>query len=1541
MEGSMFPCADKDCDMVFPKKAKLDEHRRVAHQLQVTVKHNGDVFMIDRDCERMFRCPIGMGPPMAHKGVQDAGTATVIPCGDEIEVPDVLTKYSLAWNKRCKILICLECHVGVHVSEVWGHGTRAHAPFDYTKDEVKGDLIGYFDLVEGNVFPPDYRADLPCEPVQGLMCYNGYTCKLCNLTWPCKKTIDNHFSMKHAGGKYSSLYGTCLVNAEGFFDLPDLPTEDVRMLHCQRDKCQTLYLHNRTKSFAVLPHVPQFHVGWQPGVLEEQVVEESDPVKRLIEKLELDAVEMTDHGGDTSLEKEQANWIYVTGIHTYIQLMIESGKTVPELVIQVEGINSLEVMVPYIAAWIDKTMKRLHETGQLVKRLCMAETRHFSDPHCPSELEDNKGLMPLQEKASGLKYARILATFMWYLICQAETPLDPDYQLYNVTKASVLRLRDVVAPMRPPLKVPGQSDESDYTRITNNPVGKQVGKVLCSVFQVRTGGWSKQYQTPPMQFLALSTLKADGSYHDSSLLTHLIAAIQYATRLAFAEQYLDTPRGGFDPAADPLQPIKDDDRSLFDFLRKNGPGPFNCIRQLMHLVSTFVLSEALPDTTYWADSALEKLEVENKRVTISGIRNCIHLQQKKADADLAKLLKGCKMPAFDLDLYKEEPHSRKPFTNFLDHLGDEHRKYGHHLLKEWVRRKDVHGLLSDNWKSSMANNTSIYDPALWKRSAMLEWLDAFDRLQERLYFLYHVASGRFVFLMWYHKSRNITGKNKPRLTFLPKRHSMLWFYYLAFLRPTAIFFLKAVNSKDIASQMATKLWVHTRKGPLETSHFTNILKRKFAEGGIAQLGISGWRHVSVAIVDAHIKDHVDVLESGKNAIIDCQRGHNSATANASYGGTGGYDVDRESEKRYKAASKAMHRFWEIDGPVQSGIADPPTDNPIPAGELLELALEKYTGIRQAGTRTPFQADWLTMLFGRNHDMLVVARTGGGKSLGYMLPPLVEHSGITVVVQPLVALVTETLEMLKEKGINHIVFQAGAECVIEKWHRVVVCTTDAAAEEEFYGKLQRHKINQIIIDEAHCYKDDVTYRRYSSGVARLRQLNAPFVFMTATMQIGHEDYLYWLFCITNVKEFTEPTGRPELQFKTVRSSNWEAMIAQVGDIVTHSGLVDCDRNILFIENKKECNNAMDDLKKLYPNLSITKYYSKLEEGEGAANVKLWKTTPKCLMVATSGFGAGINYKHVRNVMIFGLPENDTEINKCFQEAGRAGRDMKAATVWLFETGKPEKGSFAEKIMDERRCIAETFAVPLDGEARDCTAVGCSNMCSHCTAKSASAGHKRKAIEEEELPLPGTQAMYLANVKRACVQANIVDQIALQIVKVRREMAGLCGYCLAKSHDETRHGDNGNKCDKIGCMRCTGGDHQWSTCKAIEMSRVLGKNGSAAYRLCHFCGLGDGHGQDKFHDQRIQGQLKRCDSGLQNVCDQFCWYHFHNERNLLSSLIKILKTSDRVVHMRVADVGHFQQWLGARGWLGCPWANMVTLFIVLRYPDMRKLAQSYVG
>ncbi|KAH9807146.1 hypothetical protein DFH28DRAFT_939273 [Melampsora americana] len=116
----------------------------------------------------------------------------------------------------------------------------------------------------------------------------------------------------------------------------------------------------------------------------------------------------------------------------------------------------------------------------------------------------------------------------------------------------------------------------------------------------------------------------------------------------------------------------------------------------------------------------------------------------------------------------------------------------------------------------------------------------------------------------------------------------------------------------------------------------------------------------------------------------------------------------------------------------------------------------------------------------------------------------------------------------------------------------------------------------------------------------------------------------------------------------------------------------------------------------------------------------------------------------------------------------------------------------------------------------------------------------------------------------------------------------------------------------------------------MSKVMDQKGSAAYFLCHFCGLCGEFGREKFHDMQTVGRTQRCDSGLQN-----------NRRDKIATVVKRLEGPKVDVSVADATTEQFQYWLGDRGWLGCPWANMVTLFIVLREPSMLEQACAFAG
>lgn len=90
----------------------------------------------------------------------------------------------------------------------------------------------------------------------------------------------------------------------------------------------------------------------------------------------------------------------------------------------------------------------------------------------------------------------------------------------------------------------------------------------------------------------------------------------------------------------------------------------------------------------------------------------------------------------------------------------------------------------------------------------------------------------------------------------------------------------------------------------------------------------------------------------------------------------------------------------------------------------------------------------------------------------------------------------------------------------------------------------------------------------------------------------------------------------------------------------------------------------------------------------------------------------------------------------------------------------------------------------------------------------------------------------------------------------------------------------------------------------------------------------------HLLRTDGSMQACDSGLQDVCERFCWFYFRRHRNPLVEIIGVLQIGGRQTSLVDATDDDVQEWLGSSGWLGCGWANMVTLFILIVYPQLQE-------
>lgn len=412
--------------------------------------------------------------------------------------------------------------------------------------------------------------------------------------------------------------------------------------------------------------------------------------------------------------------------------------------------------------------------------------------------------MPLQEEDTATKYAGVIAAFLWHIIRQIDTPLDNNFHLHTCHSSKLEILKEQIHGL------PENPDAQSF-----NPLAPLVSDILYSLFRVNVRASDNQFWYPAMQFLALVLLKSDGSFMRPDDMTRFIAALQYGVRLSFADAFMKASHSqpAWDADNDP-EADTHEDWSIFRWLHNGRSAPFNQIRQTMHLATTLFKSEAMPDTTYWADHKQETLEVGSKTVTVSGIRKCIHKMDTLVEADFNSIIKGIHMPDLDFALYVDKPNNTSPGFNYFTHSQLTHKKHHLHLVKEWITRKDVFGVLQDAWKDGIVEGGSGLEEAIWSPSGMWKVLDLADRVLERIYFLYHVACGQpirgteesgtllvntrlaprnlflrgdgLVITTWYHKSRNLTGNNKPRMTFLPGGLSRLLHLYLAFVRPVEV-----------------------------------------------------------------------------------------------------------------------------------------------------------------------------------------------------------------------------------------------------------------------------------------------------------------------------------------------------------------------------------------------------------------------------------------------------------------------------------------------------------------------------------------------------------------------------------------------------------------------------------------------------------------------------------------------------------------------------------------------------------------------------------
>ncbi len=330
-------------------------------------------------------------------------------------------------------------------------------------------------------------------------------------------------------------------------------------------------------------------------------------------------------------------------------------------------------------------------------------------------------------------------------------------------------------------------------------------------------------------------------------------------------------------------------------------------------------------------------------------------------------------------------------------------------------------------------------------------------------------------------------------------------------------------------------------------------------------------------------------------------------------------------------------------------------------------LQQYWGYQSF--REPQEQVIESVLQGR--DTMALMPTGGGKSLCFQIPSLMQE-GICLVVTPLIALMQDQVRQLSAKGIKAIAVHTGMSardidikldnCVYGNIKFLYV-SPERLQTDLFKARLQNMRVNLLVVDEAHCISEwGYDFRPAYLNIAAIRTLipQVPVLALTATATPEVKTDIVDKLQLKSAQIFQISFARENLSYNVETTEDKFNTVKRL--LQKHNG-----STLIYVNTRKKARTIALDLQR--EAFSTSFYHGGLDSKDRTTIQDHWLEDRSQIMVATNAFGMGINKADVRLVVHFDPPDH---LESYYQEAGRAGRDGEPAFAYLlYQLGDIDK------------------------------------------------------------------------------------------------------------------------------------------------------------------------------------------------------------------------------------------------------------------------------